>query len=53
MKDGFTYQGFEFDALGGSFGRIGGSSQYGVPQRARALYMAGAGVTGDGRRVAC
>ncbi len=38
MKDGFTYQGFEFDALGGSYGRIGGSLQYGVRQGEWALY---------------
>ena len=25
MKDGFNYNGFEFDASGGSYGRVGGS----------------------------
>ena len=30
MKDGFTYRGTEFDASGGSYGRVGGSLQYGV-----------------------
>ena len=30
MKDGFTYNGTEFDASGGSYGRVGGSLQYGV-----------------------
>src|SRR5262249_41157663 len=30
MKDGFTYSGTEFDASGGSYGRVGGSLQYGV-----------------------
>ena len=50
MKDGFTYQGFEFDALGGSYGRIGGSFQYGVRQGEWALYMAGEGVKDDGWR---
>ena len=50
MKDGFTYQGFEFDAMGGSYGRIGGSFQYGVRQGEWALYMAGEGVKDDGWR---
>jgi len=26
MKDGFTYRGMEFDASGGSYGRVGGST---------------------------
>ena len=30
MKDGFNYNGVEFDASGGSYGRVGGSMQYGV-----------------------
>lgn len=29
MKDGFTYQGAELDLMGGSFGRIQGSAQWG------------------------
>ncbi|WP_247478456.1 TonB-dependent receptor [Bradyrhizobium sp. CW9] len=29
MKDGFTYQGSELDLMGGSFGRIQGSAQWG------------------------
>ncbi len=29
MKDGFTYQGAEIDTMGGSFGRIQGSAQWG------------------------
>lgn len=29
MKDGFTYQGAEIDVMGGSFGRIQGSAQWG------------------------
>ncbi|MBK3659654.1 TonB-dependent receptor [Bradyrhizobium diazoefficiens] len=29
MKDGFTYQGAELDVMGGSFGRIQGSAQWG------------------------
>src|SRR5690349_22704480 len=30
MKDGFTYQGFEADGQGGSFGRLQGGMQYGA-----------------------
>ena len=30
MKNGFTFQGFEADARGGSFGRVQGSVQYGA-----------------------
>lgn len=29
MKDGFTYQGAELDVMGGSFGRLQGSAQWG------------------------
>ena len=29
MKDGFTYQGTELDVMGGSFGRVQGSAQWG------------------------
>jgi iron complex outermembrane receptor protein len=50
MKDGFTFQGFEFDAMGGSYGRIGGSFQYGVRNGEWAMYMAGDGVKDDGWR---
>ena len=50
MKDGFTYQGFEFDAMGGSYGRIGGSFQYGKRLGDWAVYMAGDGVRDGGWR---
>jgi hypothetical protein len=40
MKDGFTYSGTEFDASGGSYGRVGGSIQYGVRNGEWALYLA-------------
>ena len=50
MKDGFTYQGFEFDAMGGSYGRIGGSFQYGKRYGEWALYMSGDGVKDGGWR---
>ncbi len=45
MKNGFTYQGFEVEGQGGSFGRISGSVQYGAQQRTTAaLYVAAQGV---------
>ena len=40
MKDGFTYRGTEFDASGGSFGRLGGWLQYGVRNGEWAAYLA-------------
>jgi iron complex outermembrane receptor protein len=40
LKDGFTYQGFDFDTKGGSFGRVGGSMQYGVKNEHWATYLA-------------
>src|SRR4051812_25036015 len=50
MKDGFNYQGFEFDTSGGSYGRFGGSVQYGVRKDEWALYIAGQGLKDDGWR---
>src|SRR5215475_12051618 len=41
MKDGFTYSGTEFDASGGSYGRVGGWIQHGVRNGEGALYLAG------------
>ena len=43
MKDGFNYNGFEFDASGGSYGRVGGSMQYGVRSGEWGLYLAAEG----------
>ena len=40
MKNGFTYQGFEVERMGGSYGRVGGSLQYGVRKGEWALYLA-------------
>jgi iron complex outermembrane recepter protein len=40
MKNGFSYQGFEADARGGSFGRRQGAAQYGVQSGAYAGYVA-------------
>jgi iron complex outermembrane receptor protein len=50
MKDGFTYRGFEFDTSGGSYGRIGGSLQYGVRNGEWGLYLAAEGFKDDGWR---
>jgi len=40
MKDGFSYHGGEFTVLGGSFGRIQSSIQYGVESNNTAAYVA-------------
>jgi iron complex outermembrane recepter protein len=50
MKDGFTYNGTEFDASGGSYGRVGGWIQYGVRNGEWALYLAAQGLKDDGWR---
>jgi iron complex outermembrane receptor protein len=50
MKDGFTYQGTEIDVSGGSFGRFGGSVQYGGRKDEWALYLAATGLKDDGWR---
>ena len=50
MKDGFTYNGTEFDASGGSYGRVGGSLQYGVRNGEWGLYLAAEGLKDDGWR---
>ena len=50
MKDGFTYNGIEVDASGGSYGRVGGSLQYGVRNGEWGLYLAAEGFKDDGWR---
>jgi iron complex outermembrane recepter protein len=50
MKDGFTYRGTEFDASGGSYGRVGGWLQYGIRNGEWALYTASQGLRDDGWR---
>jgi iron complex outermembrane recepter protein len=50
MKDGFTYSGTEFDASGGSYGRVGGWLQYGVRNGEWGLYLAAQGLKDDGWR---
>ena len=50
MKDGFTYNGTEFDTSGGSYGRVGGSLQHGVRNGEWGLYLAAEGLKDDGWR---
>jgi outer membrane receptor protein involved in Fe transport len=50
LKNGFTYQGAEFDLWGGSFGRIAGAFQYGVQSGDTAAYIAGSALTENGWR---
>jgi iron complex outermembrane receptor protein len=50
MKDGFTYSGTEFDASGGTYGRVGGWIQYGVRNGEWGLYLATQGLKDAGWR---
>ena len=51
MKDGFTYQGAELDLMGGSFGRIQGSAQWGKQvDKNCGVYAALEGLHDDGFR---
>jgi outer membrane receptor protein involved in Fe transport len=50
MKNGFTYQGTELDALGGSFGKYEGELQYGVRKDNVAAYVAASGLREGGWR---
>src|SRR5258708_38793803 len=50
MKDGFSYQGAEINTMGGSFGRIQGSAQYGKQVDNWAVYGALEGVRDNGYR---
>jgi iron complex outermembrane recepter protein len=50
MKNGFTYQGFEGELQGGSFGRMSGAVQYGVQKGEFALYLAAQGLRDNGWR---
>jgi iron complex outermembrane recepter protein len=50
MKNGFTYQGTELDALGGSFGKYEGELQYGVQKGDIASYVAASGLNEGGWR---
>lgn len=50
MKDGFGYEGAELEILGGMFGRVKGSLQYGMSADNFAVYIGGSGLTEDGWR---
>ena len=50
MKNGFTWQGFEAEALGGSYGHASGSLQYGAQKGNFAVYLAAEGLRDDGWR---
>jgi iron complex outermembrane receptor protein len=50
MKNGFTYQGFEWEAAGGSFGQRGSQFQYGQQSGNFATYLAGRWFDEDGWR---
>ena len=50
MKDGFNYHGAEIDTMGGSFGRIQSSAQWGKQIDNYAVYGAIEGVHEDGFR---
>ncbi len=50
MKNGFTYSGAEIEGLGGSYGRVSGSAQYGKQKDGVGLYIAAQGVKDDGWR---
>ena len=50
MKNGFTWQGFEAEGLGGSYGHASGSLQYGAQKGNFAVYFAAEGLRDDGWR---
>ena len=50
LKNGFTYHGGELEILGGSFGRIRGSLQYGVEAGNTSAYIAATGLNENGWR---
>ena len=50
MKDGFNYHGAEIDTMGGSYGRIQGSAQWGKQVDQFATYVAIEGLHDDGFR---
>lgn len=51
MKNGFTYQGFEAEIEGGSYGHVNGSMQYGIKSGDFAFYAAGEAFTDGGYRL--
>ncbi|HEY0330212.1 MAG TPA: TonB-dependent receptor [Rhodopseudomonas sp.] len=51
-KNGFTYQGFEAEGQGGSFGRVQGAMQYGAESGNWSTYLAAQALTDNGWRQA-
>lgn len=50
LRNGFTYQGGEAEAHGGSFGTFGGDFQYGRQSGDTSVYVAGSGLNQEGWR---
>ncbi|WP_178130492.1 TonB-dependent receptor [Reyranella sp. CPCC 100927] len=50
LKNGFTYQGTEFELMAGSFGRVTGSFQHGQRINDFGIYVAGTGLRDSGWR---
>jgi iron complex outermembrane recepter protein len=50
LKNGFSYQGFEADVSGGSFGQLQGEFQYGRRDDGRSFYVAGNALHQNGWR---
>jgi iron complex outermembrane receptor protein len=50
LKNGFTYNGTEVEAQGGSYGRVSGSVQHGARKGNVAVYLAAEGLTDRGWR---
>ena len=50
MKNGFTYSGTEVEAQGGSYGRAGGSAQFGTEKDGVGVYLSAQGVKDAGWR---
>ncbi|HEX2889341.1 TonB-dependent receptor [Vineibacter terrae] len=50
LKNGFTYQGAEYEVMGGSFGRVTGAFQMGKQFDGFAIYVAGSGLHESGWR---
>ena len=50
LKNGFTYQGTEFELMAGSFGRVTGSFQHGQRVDDFGIYVAGTGLRDSGWR---
>jgi len=51
LKNGFDYEGFGGEVSAGSFGRVGGTAEFGLSRGAWALYAGGSHADEDGWRV--